>query len=100
MRKGLLLFAVLALAALSAVLACGNTGFDPASKVDSVRLFVVRALERNQGNVSRAAREVGMQRPNFQALMRRHRVRSGDYAASGVGNKDARDDANGERAVE
>ncbi len=37
------LLVVVALAALSAVLACGETGFDPASKVDSVRLFVVRA---------------------------------------------------------
>ena len=30
-------------AVLGALLACGNTGFDPASKVDSVRLFAVRA---------------------------------------------------------
>ena len=45
------------------------------------RLFVVRALERHRGNVSAAARAVGMQRPNFQALMRRHRVRSGNYSA-------------------
>jgi DNA-binding NtrC family response regulator len=45
------------------------------------RLFVVRALERRRGNVSAAARAVGMQRPNFQALMRRHRVRSGNYGA-------------------
>ena len=37
------LLAVLVLSALSAVLACGNSGFDPASKVDSVRLFAVRA---------------------------------------------------------
>ncbi len=37
------LIAVAVSAALSALLACGNSGFDPASKVDSVRMFVVRA---------------------------------------------------------
>jgi DNA-binding NtrC family response regulator len=47
--------------------------------VELERLFVVRALERSRGNVSAAARQVGMKRPNFQALMRRHRVRSGEY---------------------
>jgi DNA-binding NtrC family response regulator len=52
--------------------------------VERERLFVVRALERHQGNVSAAARAVGMQRPNFQALMRRHGVRSGDYVAGSV----------------
>jgi DNA-binding NtrC family response regulator len=52
--------------------------------VERERLFVVRALERHQGNVSAAARAVGMQRPNFQALMRRHGVRSGDYLAGSV----------------
>jgi hypothetical protein len=30
-------------AVVGAMLACGNSGFDPASKVDSVRMFVVRA---------------------------------------------------------
>jgi len=68
--------------------------------VELERLFVVRALERHRGNVSRAAREVGMQRPNFQALMRRHRVRSGDYAAGGPpedgeGEPEAGDEAKG-----
>jgi hypothetical protein len=37
------LFIVLALAAVAALFACGNQGFDPASKVDSVRMFVVKA---------------------------------------------------------
>ena len=36
-------FVVFALAVLAALFACGNNGFDPQSKVDSVRLFVVRA---------------------------------------------------------
>ncbi|MDB4935695.1 MAG: hypothetical protein JWP87_2667 [Labilithrix sp.] len=34
---------VLALFVIAALVACGGEGFDPASKVDSVRLFVVRA---------------------------------------------------------
>ena len=40
------------------------------------RDFVVEALVRHEWNVTRAAREVGLQRANFQALMRRHAVRS------------------------
>lgn len=42
-RKVARVLVVLALAAIAALLACGDTGFDPASKVDSVRLFVVKA---------------------------------------------------------
>jgi two-component system, NtrC family, response regulator PilR len=42
------------------------------------RAFVLDALRRNQWNVSRAARETGMLRPNFHALMRRHGVRAED----------------------
>ena len=37
------LLAVIALTVLAALVACGGGGFDPASKVDSVRLFVVKA---------------------------------------------------------
>jgi DNA-binding NtrC family response regulator len=40
------------------------------------RRFVMEALKRNDGNVTRAAAEVGMQRPNFQALMREHHITS------------------------
>jgi len=76
--------------------------------VELERLFVVRALERHQGNVSRAAREVGMQRPNFQALMRRHHVRSGDYTmpvgrpeeGEGDGEAEARVGADDDRSEE
>ncbi|MDI6726714.1 MAG: sigma-54 dependent transcriptional regulator [Smithellaceae bacterium] len=35
------------------------------------RSFVLNALERNNWNISRAALETGMLRPNFQALMKR-----------------------------
>jgi DNA-binding NtrC family response regulator len=39
--------------------------------------FVLEALRRNDWNVSRAARQTGMLRPNFHALMRKHGVRAG-----------------------
>jgi DNA-binding NtrC family response regulator len=38
------------------------------------RRFVAEALQRNDWNVRRAAVEVGMQRPNFQALMRKYQI--------------------------
>jgi transcriptional regulator with GAF, ATPase, and Fis domain len=38
--------------------------------------FVLDALCRNGWNVSRAARETGLLRPNFHALMRKHGIRS------------------------
>jgi len=38
------------------------------------RRFVTKALERNGWNITHAAADVGMQRPNFQALMRQHRI--------------------------
>jgi DNA-binding NtrC family response regulator len=39
------------------------------------KAFVLNALERHQWNVTRAAEEVGMLRPNFQALMRKYNLR-------------------------
>lgn len=41
------------------------------------RDFVAAALERSDGNVSRAASQVGIARPNFQALMRKVGIRAG-----------------------
>ncbi len=41
------------------------------------REFVLEALQRNEWNVTRAAQDVDIQRPNFQALMRKHGIRSG-----------------------
>jgi transcriptional regulator with GAF, ATPase, and Fis domain len=35
------------------------------------RAFLLQALERNSWNISRAAEEVGMQRPNFQAMLKK-----------------------------
>jgi two-component system NtrC family response regulator len=45
---------------------------------DLERDFVVDALQRNGWNVTRAAADVGILRPNFQALMRKHHVRDGE----------------------
>jgi transcriptional regulator with GAF, ATPase, and Fis domain len=42
---------------------------------DIEKSFVLNALERHQWNVTRAAEEVGMLRPNFQALMRKYNLR-------------------------
>ncbi len=39
------------------------------------RAFIINALERNQWNVTKASEEVGMLRPNFQALMRKYNIR-------------------------
>ncbi len=38
------------------------------------RQFVLEALKRNNWNVSRAARDVGMLRPNFHALMKKYNI--------------------------
>jgi DNA-binding NtrC family response regulator len=40
------------------------------------KAFLLNALERHQWNVTRAAEEVGMLRPNFQALMRKYNLRA------------------------
>jgi DNA-binding NtrC family response regulator len=45
------------------------------STADIEWAFLLDALERNDWNVTRAAAEVGMQRSNFQALMRNHGIR-------------------------
>lgn len=38
------------------------------------RTFLLEALERNEWNVAHAARDTGMDRRNFQKLMRKHRL--------------------------
>jgi DNA-binding NtrC family response regulator len=40
--------------------------------------FIAEALERSSGNVSKAAQDVGMQRTNFHALMRKYRLTGED----------------------
>ncbi len=41
---------------------------------DVEKVFVLEALRRNDWNVSRAARDVGMQRPNFSAMIKKHGI--------------------------
>ncbi len=43
---------------------------------DIEKAFILQALKRNNWNVTRAAEEVGMLRPNFQALMRKYELRA------------------------
>ena len=38
------------------------------------RAFLLSALERNDWNITRAAEEVGMQRPNFQAMLKKQGI--------------------------
>ena len=45
---------------------------------DIERLFVLEALKRNDWNVTRSAEETGMQRTNFQALMKKYNIRARD----------------------
>jgi len=52
------------------------------------RQFVASALQRAEGNVTRAAELVGMQRPNFHALMRKYGIRG----ARGSGGSGAGDE--------
>lgn len=42
------------------------------------RLFIQETLKRNDSNVTRSAEETGMQRSNFQALMKKYRIRVRD----------------------
>ena len=52
---------------------------------DIERQFVLEALKRNEWNVTRSAEDTGMQRPNFQALMKKYaiRVRDTEYDVGG-----------------
>ncbi len=53
------------------------------------KLFVQETLRRNDSNVTRSAEETGMQRANFQALMKKYniRVRDTEYDADESGEK-------------
>ena len=42
------------------------------------KAFVLEALRRNAWNVTRSAEQTGMQRANFQALMKKYGIRSRD----------------------
>jgi len=56
---------------------------------DIERRFVLEALKRNDWNVTRSAEETGMQRANFQALMKKYRIRIRD-AEKEAGAADSR----------
>ena len=45
--------------------------------------FVLEALKRNDWNVTKSAEETGMQRPNFQALMKKYAIRVRDTEHDG-----------------
>jgi DNA-binding NtrC family response regulator len=42
------------------------------------KLFIQETLKRNGANVTRSAEETGMQRSNFQALMKKYDIRVRD----------------------
>jgi DNA-binding NtrC family response regulator len=67
-----------------------------ARSVDQLeRLFVLKALHNAGGNVSEAARSVGMKRPNLHALMRKHDIE----APNSPGDDDAGDEDGGDDDV-
>ena len=47
------------------------------------RRFVLEALKRNDWNATRAAAQTGMQRTNFQALMRKYQIHVRDTEGGG-----------------
>ena len=53
---------------------------------DIEKMFIQETLKRNASNVTRSAEETGMQRANFQALMKKYniRVRDTEYDAGGA----------------
>ena len=55
------------------------------------KLFVLGALKRNGWNVTRSAEETGMQRSNFQALMKKYdiRIRDAELQENEKGSDDA-----------
>ena len=49
------------------------------SVLDVEKAFLLEALKRNDFNVTRAAEQTGMQRSNFQALLKKHNLRIRDH---------------------
>lgn len=49
---------------------------------DIEKAFVINALQRNRGNITRAAEETGMLRPNFQAMMKKLGISAREYVES------------------
>ncbi len=44
------------------------------------RAFLIQALERNHWVVTQAAKDVGMLRPNFQAMLKKHSISVRDHS--------------------
>jgi DNA-binding NtrC family response regulator len=55
---------------------------------DIEKLFIHETLKRNVWNVTKSAEETGMQRANFQALMKKYNIRVRDTEPSGPGEAD------------
>ncbi len=49
---------------------------------DIEKLFIHETLKRNVWNVTKSAEETGMQRANFQALMKKYNIRVRDTESS------------------
>jgi len=49
---------------------------------DIEKEFLLEALRLNEYNVSKAAQQTGMQRTNFQALLKKYNLRIKDIAAN------------------
>ena len=43
------------------------------------RRTIVAALQRNRGNISRAASEIGVSRPTLHALLNKHNLPPGEF---------------------
>ena len=56
---------------------------------DIEKLFVLETLKRNVWNVTKSAEETGMQRANFQALMKKYNIRVRDTEPPGSGERTA-----------
>lgn len=46
--------------------------------------FLLHALANNDGNISRAARQTGLQRPNFQNMMKKYGIKASDKPLHGT----------------
>ena len=49
--------------------------------VEVEKAFLLEALRRSDYNVTRAAEQIGMQRPNFQSLLKKHNLRIRDLVS-------------------
>ncbi len=73
---------------------------DPLPTLQSARdeaelRLVVEALSRNAGNVTRAARDIGVSRPTFHDLLKKHGVDAARFRKPGAIEEAEDDDAAG-----